>query len=551
MKIYQSSVTTDPVLAQEIATKNYVDKQIVAAQGIVGGVFITDISPTAGGIVGAKQFVPNTVPANRVVTDATADTQAVRVTVVAEGGSSFYSPTVTVTTSPAQAAGERTVALSEDQYDKRMFTGFVDLTGITADTIVTVRSSTGAVAQATIHVAEVGPAVSEVTIGALPGTQTEAKNNDLVTVSGTVANTATYAEVIAGGAAKAVVSMALGNDNSGGPGRKSFTGTFAVHQTNSGEQRVTVRARNALGTYGANLASANSITLNQTFPTIGARTVTYPAGQSALKGSETATIAANITNADSAAYTASGDLAVTAPNTMATTKTVTRVSGGYVTGVQNYTITATKASNAAVTVATAAVTIADTAPTAAISIVNNPARLTSTPAGRDYVVRITPSQVLNATPALEASSGTWQGAWTNSGGVYSRTLRVTDADIDGPQTFSGLVLTNQANVVGGTITAGASYVVGGFVKRTLVFAPFSQVSAIGTNITDFSKVTAQYTGSSVLTRRGDTSQFFAGFTITNADGTYNPNGGYLFLTDADFAGSNTTGSLQVDIEEAA
>lgn len=551
MKIYQSSVTTDPILPQEIATKNYVDQQIVAAAGVNGGVFITDISPTSAGIVGNKQYEPNTVPANKVITAATADTQSVRVTIVAEGGSAFYSPQVTVTTSPPQAGGELTVTLTEDQYDKRLFSGFVDLVGIASNTIVTVRSSTGAVAQALIYVAEVGPAVSTATIGALPGTQTEAKNNDLVTVTGTVANAATYAEVIVGGAAKSIASLALGAADSGGSGLKTFTGTFTVHATNTGAQRVTIRARNSLGTYGASLQSSNTITLNQTYPTIGARTVTYPATQSAIKGTESATVASTVTNADTVAYTSSADLSVTAPNTYATTKTVTRVSGGYVIGVQNYTITATKASNAAVTVATAAVTIAETAPTAAITIVGNPARLVSTPGGTDYTVRVTANQLLNSPPTLVASSGTWQGSWSLSAGVYSRVLRITDADVDGAQNFNSLVLTNLANVVGNTISSGANYTVGGFVKRTLTFAPFSQTAAIGTNITDFTKVNAQYTGSSVLTRRTSTDQFFAGFTITNADGTYNPNGGYLFLTDAEFAGSNTSGTLQVDIEEVA
>lgn len=550
MKIYQSSITTDPLLPQEIATKHYVD-QLVIASSVNGGVFITDITPTSSGIVGNKQYEPNTVPANKVITAGTADTQNVRVTIVAEGGSAFYSPVVTITTSPAQAGGPLVVTLTEDQYDKRFYTGFVDLVGISANTIVTARSSTGAVAQALIYVAEVGPTVSSATIGALPGTQTEAKNNDLVTVSGTTANAATYVEVIVGGAAKSIASLALGAADSGGAGLKTFSGTFTVHATNTGAQKVTVRARNALGTFGANFLSSNSITLNQTYPTIGARTVTYPATQSAIKGTETATVAATITNADTVAYTSSADLAVTAPNTYAATKTVTRVSGGYVINVQNYTITATKTSNAAVSTATAAVTIADTAPQAAITIVGNPTRLTSTPGGTDYTVRVTPNQTLNAPPTLVASSGTWQGSWSLAAGVYSRTLRITDADVDGAQTFNTLVLTNLANVVGNTISSGAGYTVGGFAKRTLTFAPFSQTAAIGTNITDFTKVTAQYTGSSVLTRRTDTSQFFAGFTITNADGTYNPNGGYLFLTDAEFAGSNTSGTLQVDIEEVA
>lgn len=548
MKIYQSAVTTDPVLPQEIATKRYVDQQIVSG-AVVGGVFITDISPTGSGIVGAKQYAPNTVPANRVVTSGTADTRNVRVSFVAEGGSAFYSPVITVTTVPPQPGGPITATLVEDQYDKRMFAGYADIV-VDVTTVVTVTSNTNASATATVNVAEAGPSSGSITIGALPGTQTEVKNNDVVPVTGVVANTATYAEVIATGAAKSVSSLTLGAADSAGAGFKTVTGTFTVG-TGVGAQRVSVRARNALGTFGSTALSANTVTLNQTFPTIGARTITYPAGQTALKGSETATVASTITNADVVSYTSSADLQVTDPNVYGATKTVTRVGGNYVVGTQNFTITATKTSNAATSTATAAVSIAHAAPTASIAIVGNPARLTSTATGKDYTVQITPNQLLNAAPTLVASSGTWQGAWTFSGGVYSRVLRITDADVDGVQTFNTLVLTNIANVNGSAITAGANYTVGGFSKRTLTFAPFSQVAAIGTNITDFSKVNAQYTGSSVLTRRTNTDQFFAGFTIANADGSYNPNGGYLFLTDAEFAGSNTTGTLQVDIEEVA
>lgn len=551
MKIYQSSVTTDPQFPQEIATKQYVDQRLAVAAGIVGGVFITDISPTSTGIVGNKQYAQNTVPANKVVTAATADTQSVRVTIIAEGDSAFYSPVVTANTTPPQAGGDRTVTLTEDQYDKRLFSGSVDLTGISVNTVITVKSSTGATAQALIYVAEVGPAVSQVTIGSLPGTQTEAKNNDLVTVSGLIANSAAYVEAIAGGAVKTTTPLVLGAQDSGGDGFKTFTGTFTVHGTNTGSQYVKVRGRNALGTYGEEAQSSNTIVLNHTVPTIGTRTITYPAGQSALKGNEAATIAATVTNADTVTYTASTDLTVTAPNTYATTKTVTRVGGNYVANNQNYTITAVKASNAATATATAAVTIANTPPTATISIANSPTRLISSPSGLDYTIRITPNQVLNGPPVLTASSGTWQGNWALAAGVYSRVLRIADSDIDGPQTFSELTMLNQANVEGTVITAGENYTVGGFARRTITFEPFQQIAPIGTNISDFSKTTARYAGSSTLTRRTDTSQFFAGFTITDENGTYDPNGGYLFLTDAEFAGSNTTGTLQVEIEEVA
>ena len=553
MKIFQhAELSANPQLPMDAATKQYVDDQVVATGNAVGGgVFFTNISPTSTGIVGSKLYVAGTVPTNRVITDGTSDTSNVRVTIIAEGSGSFYSPTITITTSPVLPGTPVVVSLSEDSTDKRFFTGFVDLTGVTTgDYVITATSSTGAIAVTEIHRAGVGPAVSAVTIGSLPGSQTEAKSGDVVPVSGITPNVSTYVEVIAGGAAGALSSMTLGADNSAAPGYKTFSGTFVVG-SGSGAQSIQARARNVLGTYGVNVTSTNTITLNQTYPTIGARAITYPATQSALKGIESATVASTVTNADVVAYTSSADLSVTSPNTYAVTKTVTRVSGGYVIGANNYTITATKTSNAAVTTASSAVSIADTAPTAAISIVGSPARLQSTAAGNDYTVRITPNQTLNAAPTLVASSGTWQGSWVNNAGVWSRVLRITDTDPKGAQTFNTLQVTGLANVVGSTITSGGAYTVGGFPTRTITFPAFARYAPIGTSVTDITKVTASYTGATTLTRQTSTADVFQGFTIVNSAGNYSPTGTHLYISDAAFAGSNTTGTLQLDVTEAA
>ena len=552
MKIFQhAELSEDPINPMDAVTKRYVDQIVVEAGNAVGGgVFITDLSPTSTGIVGSKVYVPNTVPANRVITEGTSDTSNVRVTVIAEGSGAFYSPTITITTNPVLPGTPVNVTLTEDASDKRFFTGSVNLTGVNEDVVVTASSSTGATATATIHRAVAGPNVTSVTIGALPGSQTEVKSGDIVQVSGVVPNVATYAEVIAGGAAGSLSAMTLGAADSGGAGFKTFSGTFTVG-SGTGAQSIQARARNALGTFGNNVTSTNTVTLNQTYPTIGARTITYPASQSALKGGEGANVTATVTNADVVAYTSSADLSVANPNTYAATKVVTRVSGGYVVGTNNYTITATKTSNNASTTASSAISIADTAPTAAITIVGNPTRLQSTTAGNNYTVRITPNQTLLSAPTLNASSGTWTGSWTNSGGVWSRTLQINDSSPKGAQTFSALQVTGLAGVVGSTITSGAAYTVGGFPTRTITFPAFARYAPIGTTVGDITKVTASYTGATTLTRFADTGDHFQGFSIVDGTGTYDPNGGYLYISDAAFAGSNTTGTLQLDVTEAA
>lgn len=553
MKIFQhATLSGDPTAAMDAVTKQYVDNLLAgAAAGGGGGTFFTNIAPTSSGNVGNKQYVANTVPANKVITDGTTDTNNVTVSLIAEGSGSFYSPTITITTTPALPGTPATVTLSEDSSDKRFFTGSIALTGVTADTVINASSSTGSSATCTIHRAAAGPQVDTLLIGALPGSQTEVKTGDVVQISGRVENAATYVEVIAGGAAGALSSLTLGGADSFGAGYKSFSGTFTVG-SGTGAQTVSARGRNALGTFGNTFVSTNTVVLNQTYPTIGARTITYPATQAALKGTESATIAATVTNADSVAYTTSSNLTVDSPSVYAATKTVTRVSGTYVTGTNNYTITATKASNGAVTTAQAAVIIADAAPTAAITITGSPVRLLSSATGVDYTIVVTSTEVLLSAPSLTASAGTWQGAWSGSGTTWSRTLRILDSDTKGAQTFSALSMTNQAQVVGSSITSGAAYTIGGFATRTITFAAGERFHAIGTNIGNIAKVTAKYTGAGAnLTLQSDTDDHFQGFTIVNASGAYSATGGYLYISDAAYAASNTSGTLQLDITEAA
>lgn len=546
MKLFAPVVDNDPTLPLGVASKAYVDARLGQEIGsiIVGNVFITNISPTSSGIVGTKVYDPNTVPSNSVLTEATSDTQNITVTVYAEGGNAFYSPSITingVNATLTKIAGDAS----------RVYTGTANLTIGSGDTVINVVSSTGATATATIHLAGAGPAISALSIGALPGSQTEVKSGDVVQVSGVVANEATYVEVIAGGAASALSSLSLGAVGSAGTGLRTFSGSFTVG-SGSGSQTIQARARNALGTYGATFTSSNSVALNQTFPTIGTITISYPNSQSALKGSEVANVTGTVTNGDVVSYSSSANLSVASPSSYAATKSVSRVSGGYVVGVNNYTITATKTSNGAVSTRSAAISIADTAPTAAISISGNPARLVSSAAGQSYSVTITANQSLLSAPSLSAPSGTWSGSWSGSGTTWTRTLVIRDTDTKGTFSFASLSLPNLAGVTGTTITSGASYTIGGFTTRTLTFAAFSQIAAIGTNVTTIAKTSAKYTGATAnLVLQGSTADAFQGYTITDAAGNYNPNGGYLFITDQAYAGANTSGTLQVDISEVA
>ena len=215
----------------------------------------------------------NPIPANAVLTEASSDNTAVRVKIFAEGGNAFYSPTITIN-------GVQATLTKIASDSSRVYTGQADIVVGSGDTAIEVVSSTGATASAVVHLAGAGPVIGSLSIGALPGSQTEVKSGDVVQVSGIVPNDATYVEVIAGGAAGSLSSLALGAVGSAGSGNRTFSGTFTVG-SGTGAQSIQARARNALGTYGTTVTSSNTVTLNQTAPTIGTISIAYPASQSA------------------------------------------------------------------------------------------------------------------------------------------------------------------------------------------------------------------------------------------------------------------------------
>ena len=512
------------------------------------GTAITNIAPSSAGNVGSKAYAAGTIPTNAILTEATSDTNNLRVYVTSENASAFFPPTLTVN-------GVSVSNLAASVGDLHTFNGYADITVSGLEATVLVTSSNGSNALATLTLDTVGPTISNLTIGTYPGAQTAVKSGDTLSVTGKVENVATYAEVMAGGAANGIASsLTLGAADSAGAGFKTLTGTFTVGAA-TGTQTITARARNALGTYGVTATATNTVTLDQTYPVIGTVTIAYPATQTALKGSESATISATVTNQSSVAYTSSVDLSVTAPSTYAASKTVTRVSGSYVVNTNNYTITATRASNGAITVSSSnKVAIADSAATGAITITGSPTRLTSSAAGTAYIVKVTATQTVNGINSLTASSGTWSGAWSFVSTYWQRTLIIDEGagSPKGAATFSGLSMTGMAGVNGTTITSGSAYTVGGFSVRTLTFPAFSQLTPIGTSVTQIAKTVAKYSGTSDnLTLTASTANLFQGYTITDAAGNYSATGDHLFITDQAYAGANTSGTLQLDISEVA
>lgn len=497
--------------------------------------FASNITPSGVGIVSNKVYAQS-VPANMRLQSAVADTENLRVTVLAQGGL-FQAPSVTVN-------GEAVTNFTS--VSENLFTGYVDLV-LAESGDITIASAGGASSTVAVTLATEGPVISMATIGALPGTQTEAKAGDVVAVTGIVANDATSIAVANAGAAASGTISTYGANDSGGAGFKTFSGTFIV-ANRTGAQAVSLTAQNALGTNGDPTNTANTITLNQAVPTIAAITVAYPAGQGALTVGDTAQVTSVVAGANSVSYAfaAAGATAdITDPNVYAATKDLLLNSGTYHVA-NNYTITATKASNGAVATRQGIVRIAETAATATIAILGTPARLRTSAAGETYTLRVTPNQLLSGNPDITLEQGTFTGAWSFSGGVYSRTFTLDDtaargvADVTG--TLTNLGLTGSA--------ANGTFTVGGLVERTITFDAFARLMPLNALVADFTKTRARYAGQGTdLARRSDTTDVAAAFTLTDEFGVFNANGTHLFLSDAAFAGANTSDTLQVLFEE--
>jgi hypothetical protein len=523
------------VLTESSANDHAISRgEIEQAVGLAP-LYITDITPSSAGIVANKAFAASQ-PADKFLSSAIADTQNVRVHVLARGG--MYTPP------NIEVAG---VAVSNwSAVSDVFFEGYVDLTVAETGTITAVNTAIGTSYSVNLTLLLTGPTINLLTIGSLPAGQTEVKSGDVITFTGTVSNDAETMQLVSGGAAGSGNVTNIGDVDTGGEGYRTFSGTFTVSSSN-GTLGISVRAANFLGTYGDTANSVNTIVVNQTAPTIGTISVAYPNGQLALKDGESATVSATVNGADSVAYAYTGgdDVTITDPTVYAVSKTVTLNIGTY-EATANYTITATKASNGAVTTKSGSIKIATSAMSAAVSIAGNPTRLRTSPAGETYTLVVTPDQIIDGDPNVTLAVGTWQNAWTFSGGAFRRDFMVSDATARGDHSVTGTIL----NAAGVETVISDSFNVGGLVERTITFDAYARYMAIGANVVDFSKTRARYAGTdSDLVRRADTVDVQGAFTISDGAGVYSATGDHLFLNDAAYAGANTSGTLQVLFEE--
>lgn len=571
MKIHQSTDIDDPLAPRQVANKQYVDR--MAAAGAAAPVFVTDVTNAGSGIVGNKTYVANTVPANTVITAALSDDDTVGITVLAEGGSAFYSPVLTVTGSPALVVGQgSTIALTQDTYDKRTFTGTALVT-ISGTTTVTITSDTGSTTSVVVNRAAAGPDVTTLTIGAYPGSQTAVRSGQTVSFSGSVPNLATAVDIQAFGAAAVKAGAAtFGAADSAGAGFKTMTGTFTV-SGGTGALAIQAKAKNALGTYGNTKTSSNTIILDQVLPTVTGLTITYPGVQEAVKGTEQATLNFTIANATDSTFTPTGAISLLSGGGSLQNSAVVQGTGtGDVITGTNVTIVANKPSNGSTASLTALVKVVNSSQVNSISIVGSPTRLISSVAGQAYTVYIESTLDMIGdgagqaafAPTFTAPVGLLSGITRINDKRWQATLTIKDTDSRGVKAFTGISTTGLSGIQV-TSASGTAYTVGGFTERTLVIPLYSpgiigRTVDLGAAVGDVTKLVANLSGTA-LTFTPDVNDATLKFTISDvAQGfetpyvqvaAYSATGHFFYLNDRDQAGANTTGTMTVTIREDA
>ncbi len=255
-----------------------------------------------------------------------------------------------------------------------------------------------------------------------------------------------------------------------------------------GAQSVTITPRNNFNTTGPAFTSAASATVNNAeFPSLTAGPVSYPANQSALKDTESATVTNTAATYDTIIYTSPGsELTISNPNTFEGSKNVTRLGGTYNITTDNFTATATKASNGMVRDASTVVNIANTA--AAFTINNLASSIAVNTGGAvtdnfdldiNQILYEIPSLLLDPSQSPQSTLNTL----SNGTGTNDNDFQIQALASDEKGTFSFVVSgRNLAGKETTTIGTNPNYTISGLVEGEGIISyvsPFAGLISLG------------------------------------------------------------------------
>jgi hypothetical protein len=396
------------------------------------------------------------------------------------------------------------------------------------------------------------PAITSLSFtGAYPAGQTELKAGDTFQVSGETDSEIVEVQIVDFGAFDTAIFSASGTTF-------TVTGVVANRGTTAQALPARVRVKNATGIWsspvdtnamGGTTDGADTVLLNNLYPSVSVSSIEYPAGQEALKDSENALINVSVSNTDTINYTSpNSQLSIASPTVNESQKAVTRIAGDYNVSTENLRITANRTANGAVRVVESIVQIAHTVPV--ITVTLPAARLRSGgnmgTSAQVHTVTLNATQNLIGLPVLDAEIGLLD-AFTGSGSTFAAPLTIHDDDAKGTASFLNLGALSLSGQTVSVITNGETYEVGGFVNRTLTVAAWPNREAlIGTDAVDTAKLRCTnlskgVEGSLNFVYQASTDNAVDRFTITNNDTWYN--------CDLPNSVSNTTGTMLIEIEE--
>ncbi|TPG60016.1 hypothetical protein [Ewingella americana] len=333
----------------------------------------------------------------------------------------------------------------------------------------------------------------------------------------------------------------------------------------------------------------NWIKVDNVYPTLEILSIAYPAGQSALKESEKATLSLKADNIEKVVFSTPQDqltietpeITFADPANQAFTKDVARLAGEYNVTVNNLTVKAMKPSNGSFVSISKIIAIANVAAQLDLVVykpIINADNTTSYKLTDGNLIQSSPDDAkiffrfdLNSTQQLpKAPKFTLDGPGTLTDGskAYNNITRieymVSAADVEDRKAGS-LVLTESVNLAGipsvfkinTEETVLNYYGLAGFVKRTLKVAGWpNRMVAIGVAVVNplnvqCSNLSKGASNSLNYTYMLNTKNSENGFTLTNEAGEINPKGGFWFNCDQSNALSNTSGEMLIELEEIA
>jgi len=460
-----------------------------AGAAIDGGVWITNITPTSGGNVGDKVYSSD----GNVLDSCLTDTSSLTVAVLALPGHTNYRPIVTI--------NDVSVSLSEGA-NQPLWTGSYPMTYDFLDASITVVHEDGASWSTTVDADTPAVILSAEFTGGYPGSQTELKLNDTFDVSIVTDVSIVSVQVDDYGALQSGTFSVSGNN-------VGFTGTIANRGTSTIAWGMRVRVVKSTGSTSdwylsqsqGSVDGKDVVNLNNTYPSVSFGTILYPGTQAAIKSGEDASVGNTVSNYNTITYSSpNSELTVTNPTTYETSKKVTYLAGTYNISSNNLRIVANRAANDATTTQNTVVWIANTPTT--LSVSNPASRLRSGgndgTAAQSHLITINASQRLLAAPTLvKDTGGTWLGvgfSWSAGATSFTRSLQVHDDDLKATYNWGGISGTNLAGIVTSINSGTTTYVLGGFVVRTITVAAFGWQSNINVEVSDYTKLSSSGSG---------------------------------------------------------